>query len=278
MSVNTVNFSAPMDEGPLGGAAADRHVGERHGVHEAGAGHVDVDDGRARRADRRGDDAGHVGRAVFGRRAGDDHEVDGGGIDAPGREGVLRCLQRHVGHRLVGSGVAASDDPGACPDPLVARLDDGGQLIVGDDPGRLEVDGPTAIVCDPPGPFPVTSRHRRRGRRGPRTLGRHDGGHLRPGDHRRRHRGLGAGDGDAAGGAVVPRAGADRRSSRIARRASGSRRGASSRRGGWGCSTTSPRARGHVFRRHASFDPAMDPTRRSARRRSWRCCRGSTGR
>ena len=54
-------------------------------------------------------------------------------------EGVLGGLERHVGHRLVGSGVTAGDDPGPRADPLVGRLDDRGELVVGDDAGRLEV-------------------------------------------------------------------------------------------------------------------------------------------
>jgi hypothetical protein len=66
-------------------------------------------------------------------------EIDGRRRDARRRERVEGGRGRHAGHGVVVAGVAARDDPGPRADPLVARLDDGREVVVADHPIRLVV-------------------------------------------------------------------------------------------------------------------------------------------
>ena len=126
MSVNAVSFSAPMTSARVGGAAADRHVGQGEGVHEAGAGHVDVDDRRARPC-RSPWTRGRPRSASGARRSSLATTTRSmrGGVEAAARQARARrpaAPCRAPSRRVAGA--TAGDDPGPRADPLVAGVDD----------------------------------------------------------------------------------------------------------------------------------------------------------
>jgi hypothetical protein len=108
-------------------------VGDAERIDEARAHGLDVEGDADRRAqlaldDGRGRREGHVGRG-----RGDDDQVDvGGGLAGVG-QGASRGLDGQVAGRLVVARLVALADAGALLDPLVAGVDDLGQVGVGDD-------------------------------------------------------------------------------------------------------------------------------------------------
>src|SRR5690606_3065557 len=106
-------------------------VGRRQGKDETGADGLDVEGGALRDAQLCLNADGRRRKRAVGGGGGADDEVDVDGIDAGADQSLPRCGDAEVGCQLAVGRNVASPDAGALANPLVARVDDLGQIGVG---------------------------------------------------------------------------------------------------------------------------------------------------
>ena len=122
----------PYHEGALDVARANELLGDPEGVYEAGADRLDVEGGAARRRAKTRLEPARGGRIDAVRRRGPDHdELDVAGRHRGRLERAARGVLGKVAGRLAGGREPAFPDARPLPDPLVARVEPLGELVVG---------------------------------------------------------------------------------------------------------------------------------------------------
>ncbi len=120
------------DQAALGVSPRDEAIGDAQGVDEARAHRLDVEGDPHGRAQLALHDGGGGREGQVRRGGGHDDEVEVLGGAASRGEGLLRRLDGKIGDRLIRGGAPALVDPGAFEDPIIGRVDDLRQVLVGE--------------------------------------------------------------------------------------------------------------------------------------------------
>ena len=113
-------------------AGTQEFVGRRDGEDEAGADRLQIEGGAMRHAERRLDLRRGGRKSVIRRRRRDDDEVDVRRRPSRLRHSRLRRLGAQRRGRLALAGDVPPLDASALDDPVVARVDDPREIVIGD--------------------------------------------------------------------------------------------------------------------------------------------------
>jgi hypothetical protein len=127
------HFLGPDHQGAFRQTTRHETVGDAERINEARADRLDVEGHAHARAQLALNDGGHRGKGHVRRRRRHDDQVDVRRRLAGVGQGLPGGLDRQVAGRLIVARLVALPDAGAFLDPFVGRVDDLGQVGVGDD-------------------------------------------------------------------------------------------------------------------------------------------------